>query len=188
VVDDGARSEAEPLLPGITWISGERPFIFARNANAGIAAAGGDVILMNDDARLITVRGFTRMAREMTAHPRVGVCSAGVRGVIGNPNQHTRGRPAFRLEGRTLAFVCVYIPRRVYNCVGPLDTRYTGYGFDDNDYCTRVLAAGYRLAVWDGCQVDHSGDLPSSFRTRHDLTALFEHNRQLYQEKWGRPA
>ena len=188
VVDDGARDEGEPLLPGVTWVAGEKPFIFARNTNAGIAAAGGDVFLMNDDARLLTSRGFTRLAREMSARPRVGVCSAGVRGVVGNPNQRACVYPVFRIERRALAFVCVYIRRRVYDQVGPLDVRYCGYGFDDNDYCTRVLSAGYLLAVWNGCHVDHSGELPSTFRTRPDLAVLFDQNRKLYEEKWGSPA
>jgi hypothetical protein len=33
--------------------------------------------------------------------------------------------------------------------------------------------------------VDHSGELPSTFRTRPDLGTLFEENRRLFQEKWG---
>ena len=188
VVDDGARAEAEPFLPGLTWIAGEKPFIFARNANAGIAASASDVVLMNDDAQLITNRGLTRMAREMQARPRVGICSAGVRGIVGNPKQRAGMRPTFRLESRTLAFICVCIRRRVIGHVGLLDARYTGYGFEDNDYCVRVRQAGYQLAIWDGCHVDHSGHLPSTFRSRSDLDMMFQHNRRLYEEKWGQPA
>ena len=188
VVDDGARAEAESVLPPLTWVPGERPFIFARNANRGIAAVTGDVILMNDDARLVTPAGFTRLSEEVRRRPAVGVCSAGVRGVVGNPRQLALPRAEFRVDPHGLAFICVYLPRRVLQRLGPLDERFVGYGFEDNDYCARAVAAGLQLGIWDGCVVDHSGALPSTYRTRPDLPVLFEHSRRLYREKWGRDA
>src|SRR5262249_51282810 len=114
VANDGARAAAETLLPGILWVTGAKPFIFARNANLGIAAAATDFILLNDDARLLTPGGFTRLAETLQAWPRTGVCSAGIHGVVGNPRQLATEAPHFRLENRTLAFVCVYIPKQVY--------------------------------------------------------------------------
>lgn len=187
VVDDGARASAEPSLLGVTWVTGITPFIFARNANLGIQAAGRDVVLLNDDASLITPRGFSLLAAEVQRHSEVGICSAGVHGAIGNPNQLATSTPSFRYEARGIAFVCVYIPWRTYAQVGPFDERFVGYGFEDNDYCTRVLEAGLRIGIWDGCVVDHA-ELPSTFRTRADLMALFNMNRQLYRSKWGRDA
>jgi GT2 family glycosyltransferase len=188
VVDDGARPGAEAELPAVHWVEGARPFVYARNANRGVRAAAADVILLNDDARLLTGGGFTLLARQARERPEVGVCSAGVLGVVGNPSQRATALGRFRWEPRALAFVCVYLPRAVYERVGPFDERFVGYGFDDNDYCARVVAAGWRLAVWDGCVVDHSGDLPSTFRARRDFGPLFEHNRRLFREKWGRNA
>ncbi len=189
VVDDGARAEAEPQLPGVRWVHGAKPFVYARNANLGIGAAGTDVVLLNDDARLLTSRGLSLLAEQAGRQPGLGILSAGVRGVVGNPRQLASRVPRFRPEPRLLAFVCVYLPWEVYQQVGPLDERFTGYGWEDNDYCARVLAAGLRLGVWDGCVVDHDGALPSTFRTRPDLLALFEQNRRLYRAKWdGRQA
>src|ERR1035441_10671726 len=52
VIDDGARPDAEGALPGVTWIAGVKPFIFARNVNLGIVSVDHDVILLNDDALL----------------------------------------------------------------------------------------------------------------------------------------
>ena len=67
VVDDGARRDADSQLPAVSWISGEKPFIFGRNANLGIRAADGDVILLNDDTRLETRGGFTKLAEQALA-------------------------------------------------------------------------------------------------------------------------
>ena len=88
-----------------------------------------------------------------------------------------------RIEPVTLAFVCVYIPKAVFETLGELDERFSGYGFDDNDYCARVLAAGLELAVCDGCVVEH-GVLPPTFRSRPGWRTLSKQNEELYVEKW----
>jgi GT2 family glycosyltransferase len=187
VVDDGARAVAEASLPAVHWLTGITPFVFARNANLGITMASTDVVLLNDDTSLLTHRGFSLLAAETLRHPEVGICSAGIRGAVGNPNQIATRTPNLRYDTRAIAFVCVFVPWRTYTQVGLFDERFVGYGFEDNDYCARVLAEGLKIGIWDGCVVDHAA-LPSTFRTRPDLTALFEQNRQLYRTKWGRDA
>lgn len=171
VIDDGARADSESSLPAVTWVAGVKPFVFARNINLGIQAAGAsDVILMNDDARLLTQNGFS----EWRLEPAIGICSA-----------HLQGSTPPRGEPTQLAFVCVYIPRAVIERVGLLDERFVGYGFEDYDYCRRAVAAGFRLAIWDGCIVDHSDARSSSFRTHPRWPQLIAQNRALYEEKWG---
>lgn len=188
VVDDGARREAEATLPGVRWIAGEQPFVYARNANLGIAASTRDVILLNDDALLTTPGGFGALARAARAGVAdssrpLGAISSAVTGLIGNRRQKPRPGGGVRHETIQLCFVCTYLPRETLDRVGPLDQRFVGYGFEDNDYCDRIRAAGLRLAIHDGCIVDHSGHLPSTFRTRADFPALSARNHQLYREK-----
>lgn len=185
VVDDGARAGAEASLPELHWITGITPFIFSRNSNLGISMAGRDVILMNDDANLVTPHGFSLLAEEALRRPEVGLCSAGIRGVVGNPRQLVTARPGFRYESRAIAFVCLFVPWYTYATLGPLDERFVGYGFEDNDYCARVFEAGSKIGIWDGCVVEHA-HRPSVFRTRPNFSVLFEQNRQLYRSKWGR--
>jgi len=184
VVDDGARQDAEHLLPLVTWVSGVKPFVFARNANIGIrSAADANVFLLNDDAQLVTPRGISRMATLMAERTEIGVCSAAVQGVVNNPRQLPAGTDSIRLETNPLAFVAVFIPRHVYERLGPLDERFVGYGWEDNDYCARARTAGLACAVADACVVDHSGTLPSTFRTRTDVVDRYEINRRLYERK-----
>jgi GT2 family glycosyltransferase len=187
VVDDGARAESEAILPAVTWVEGQKPFIFARNVNLGIFAAGSaDVIVLNDDARLITACGFSWLSELMRSQPTIGICSAGISGFVCNQRQVASEPIGFRYEPHRLAFVCVYLPRAVIARVGTLDERFVGYGFEDFDYCRRVTEAGFQLAIWDGCVVDHSGEsIASSYRIRPDLPWLYEHNRNLYLAKWG---
>lgn len=188
VVDDGARELAEDALPGIRWVAGVKPFVFARNANRGTREAQSDVLLLNDDARLLTPSGLAHLARVAWQVPEIGLCSPGIQGAVGNPNQRATGRGELREERERLTFVCVYIPRSTLDQIGLLDERFAGYGYDDDDYCARVLAAGLRLVVWDGCVFEHGVTLPSTFRSQPDFEACFADNRQRFEEKWGRPA
>jgi GT2 family glycosyltransferase len=183
VVDDGARQGAESQLPGIRWVTGVKPFNFARNTNIGMREAFADVIMLNDDARLLTYQGFSQLVQEIQHHPEVGICSAGIRGVIGNPRQLVSAYGRLRTEPNTLAFVCVFIRKRLYEQIGLLDEQFDGYGFEDNDYCRRALRSGWKLGIWDGCIVDHSGELSSTFRSRPDLHELFVHNQRLFNDK-----
>jgi GT2 family glycosyltransferase len=185
VVDDGARQGAEAALPGLRWIEGVRPFNYARNINLALDHVAGDAILLNDDALLETMHGFSRLAERVARAGDVGLCSAGIAGHVGNARQLARRGSALRGEPGRLAFVCVYLTARARARVGRLDERFSGYGFEDDDYSRRVVQAGMRLAIWDGCVVRHDGHLPSTFRTRDDLAALFAHNRQLFERKWS---
>jgi GT2 family glycosyltransferase len=171
-------------------VEGAKPFVFARNVNLGIQAAGDDdVIVLNDDALLKTERGFSLMKEtweQMRMKDQIGLIAASC-DTVGNPNQFRRGDGLMRGEPRMLCFVCVYIPRTTINTVGMLDERFVDYGLDDDDYSFRVRAAGLKLAVFDGCYVDH-GSLPSSYRATSATNqgqCSFLPNMRRFIKKWG---
>ena len=72
-------------------IPGVKPFIFARNVNLGIKAAGADdVILLNDDALLQSKSGFTWLSGK-TQTGEYDIVSA-TTNLAGNPaQQRARG-------------------------------------------------------------------------------------------------
>ncbi len=179
VVDDGAK-ESYPDAP-VTWVTGIKPFVFSRNANLGIARADEeDVILMNDDAALVTPGGFERLEAFVQTTPKVAICSAGISGYVGNKNQMPTGEGP-RKEKSGLAFVCAYIPRTTFKAIGLLDERFVGYGSDDVDFCRRVLQASLDLWVYDGCVVHHGGR--STFRDKGNMDKLHALNREILTKK-----
>lgn len=202
VVDDGIAWTRGPdplhdaLLDkfkrGMMVVDGHKPFVFARNINIGIRAAGeDDVILLNDDALLKTPGGFACLSIIGSAR---GIIAAACNNV-GNPNQERHApvgvgtlAPAgvwmLREEPRTVCFICVYIPRSTINAVGLLDERFVDYGMEDDDYCLRVRNAGLKLSIFDGCFVDH-GSLTSSFRGGAQAGGDFTANMRRFIEKWG---
>jgi GT2 family glycosyltransferase len=185
IVDDGL-----PPMVGMgdcDFVSGVKPFIYARNCNLGIQLALYDsdcegVILLNDDALLETPGGFSVMAQACREHPEYGLIGATTK-IVGNPNQFPKGI-GLRDENRMVCFFCVYIPRTTIDRVGLLDPRFVDYGMDDDDYSFEVRKAGLKIGVHDGCYVDH-GSLKSSFRGDPKTPADFRPNLKRFIEKWG---
>lgn len=186
VVDDGVSWDDEvmrSLIGPLLVVQGKKPFIFARNVNIGIHAADPDnVLILNDDALLETPDGFSRLSRAAEEFPQFGIIAATCNNV-GNRNQWQLGI-GLREDPRMVCFVAVLIPRRTIETVGLLDTRYVGYGCDDDDYSFSVRKAGLRIGIHDGCYVDH-GSLTSSFRGPAGAGGNFLPNLKLFIEKWG---
>lgn len=194
IVDDGIQWRDVEDEPGrnTAIIRGERPFIFARNVNLGIKAAGDDdVIVLNDDALLTDDHGFSNMrAVANWSRSLWGLVSASTNSA-GNLQQRRQHGGALRevtkLPGHSapvVAFVCVFIPRLTINRVGLLDPQFVAYGWEDNDYCRRVHKADLKVGVFDGCFVDHS-KLRSTFRGAPGAAGDIEPGRKIYMEKWG---
>jgi len=184
VVDDGLGSW-EFWNRGVVSIPGVKPFVYARNVNLGIVAAGDDdVVLLNDDAILKTPGGLTiiRWDGDKDNGKRYGVIAATCNNV-GNVNQHPKS-VGLRYEPRMVCFVAVYIPRSTIDKVGLLDERFTGYGSEDDDYCRRVREAGLKIGIHDGCYVDH-GSLRSTFRGDPKSGGSIVANKLIYRQKWG---
>jgi GT2 family glycosyltransferase len=169
------------------YIDGIDPFVYARAINQGIKAAGGDVILLNDDTELLTEKGFSCLEKAADEHPEYGVLSCGIHGAVCNPLQEPTGENELRDVQNMVAFVCVFIRHTLIQAIGLLDERFTGYGCDDSDYCRRALMHGWRVGVWDGCSVDHSHEEKSSYRSQHDYEKIYEDNRRIYALKWQHP-
>lgn len=180
---EGPKRFLMPHDEPIDWQEGIKPFIFARNINLGIQAAGDDdVIILNDDALVQTPGGFTLLQRAAEENPEYGIIAATCNNV-GNQNQWPKG-VGLRDEPRMVCFVCVLIPRRTIDAVGLLDERFVDYGLDDDDYSLRVRKAGLKIGIHDGCYVDH-GSLTSSYRGAAGAGGDFFPNLKRFIEKWG---
>jgi len=185
VMDDGAKEDASRQLPGITWLEGVKPFVYARNTNLGMRSAQSDVILLNDDAKLLTPFGFRTMSRRQKQFP--GLISASIHGVVCNRSQLHRDGCEYRVESEMLAFICVYVPQWVQEKVGLLDERFDQYGYEDTDYCLRCKEAGVAMGILDCVVVDHSGlELASTFRSKPNLREMLSQNEKRFRQKWSR--
>jgi hypothetical protein len=166
---DSEMYDTYAKLTPLSWtgIRGINPFIFARNANMGIRAAGNnDVVLVNDDVSFCRKDSLKDLERAAYASSKIGLISPVISGVVGNMYQRVKcpGRSnGISISPKRLAFVCVYIKRSTIDEIGLLDEQFDGYGGDDDDYCYRAEQAGFKLAVTTNVQVRHGfGYCPSS--------------------------
>jgi len=143
---------------GYTIVQDNNPsFNFSRRVNLGFKASQDlDVVVMGDDVEVITPDAFEMMKQEAPLR----VLAASARGRVG---------PWWQTEGQThaevpfVSFTCVYIPRMVYEIVGPLDEGFPGYGYEDTDYCLRARRRGLSCGVCGSVVIEHSMGIPSSF-------------------------
>lgn len=90
----------------------------------------------------------------------------------------------FSLDGSPmLEFSCLCVPRSVYEKIGGLDEIFNdGYGFEDNDFIERAQKEGILMK---GVDVDLRHGNSQTFSTYFgDYSALHDHNRSLFLQKW----
>ena len=187
LVRDGHDIEAPS---GWTTIQGpESKFVYSRNINLGIAKSTGDVLLCNDDVLFKHTGTLEMMQNVMAKHPDVGILSPLIIGMVGEYWQgHTPETQTIQYTECRLCFVCVLIRREVVDKVGLLQ-EFTGYGWDDCDYCRRVVNAGWKLAVTGRAKVEHGhvdGQWSTSYRReKMSMDAMDKISVSEYKQKWG---
>lgn len=189
VVDDGL-AERPAFNVSVKYLDGEKPFCFARNVNIGIESANpdNDIFLMNDDAFFITKDGLPMLREAICGHHRLGIVTPVFTSSERTPSQRLGYlNPANGLwieRDRYLTFAAAYLRRELINEIGYLDETFTGYGYEDNDFCLRSVLAGYELGVLPSVVMRHGneyGKTMLTFRTIPDVPD----NRELFVMKWA---
>ncbi len=186
---DGSADALEPLLePGDRLLRLPSNLGFAGGANRGLdVATGTRIVLLNSDT-VVTPRWLGRLHRRMdrTGAGLVGPCTDHAKGKQRRKPWWGRIPPPFRRnrEVAYLSFFCVLVDRRVLDAIGPLDERFGPGTFEDDDWCRRARAAGFRLEIAGQAWVWHEAH--ATFRANAlDDRALQAGNRALYDAKWG---
>ena len=185
----------------ITLLRNESNRGFVASVNRGMAAAGDrDVVLLNSDTE-VPAGWLTRLAGHAYAAPRIGtvtpfsnnatICSwPSVHGGPLPPGRTTAEMDAAFREansGRqvdlpTAVGFCMYIRRDCLDAVGRFDEATFGRGYgEENDFCLRATAAGWRHVLACDTFVFHAGetsfgkDSPERARAWDLLTARYPH-------------
>lgn len=185
VVDDGIGEAVKRRFTDVKFVPGVKPFIFARNVNIGFRAASGHPMVMNDDVTVCSPRFLSSLESVLVSAYEYGMISPRIIRNVGNPDQmHTTER--LRETEQTLCMVAVVIRREAWRQIGELDERFTGYGFEDDDYSLRATMAGWKRGVTGLAVVDHRIHGTFGKFSREELLRAFGRNKRLFVEKWGR--
>jgi hypothetical protein len=141
-------------------------FSFARAVNIGIRAVPEkDIILMNDDCRILEWNFFDRLRQLAYALPDVGILSPLIAGCVGNEVQRWHERDRFWApevdfievkEPSAVCFPCVYIKRKMLQQIGLMNEQIAGYGYDDHDLCSRARFGGWKTMVTQRLIIQHA--------------------------------
>lgn len=201
---DGTRTYLEvlqQLIPNLHVIFNDHNEGFAFANNQGILRSRGEyVVLLNNDT-ILCPGWLTQLIRYLEQDVEIGIIgpvtnSAGneqmIRAAYSNIEEFERfaREQALAHQGRTfetsmLGMFCVGMRRNLVDEVGLLDERFGIGTFEDDDYCHRVKLCGYRLICAEGVFIHHFGKATMSKLGEKRYLQLFEHNRQLFERKWG---
>jgi GT2 family glycosyltransferase/glycosyltransferase involved in cell wall biosynthesis len=187
--------------PDVVLVLNDQNLGFAGGNNVGMAAARGDVLVLLNNDTYVTDGWLYGLVRHLREDPSLGLVGP-VTNNIGNEakvdleydSMQEMGDAAWRytsarfrqlLRTPTVAFFCVAIRRAVYEEVGGLDEAFGVGFFEDDDYCRRVAAAGYGIAIAEDVFVHHhlSASFDALGATRKQ--ELFAKSKAVYEAKWG---
>ena len=172
---------------------------FAAAVNAGLAEARGDVlVVLNNDVLLAPgwLSGLCARLDDWTV------------GLVGPLTNRAPGETRVAVRHRTfgefldhatavraggghrevamLPMICVALRRAVYDEIGALDGRFGIGMFEDDDYCVRLRAAGYRLVCAEDVFIHHFGGATfGRLVSSGEFQSVFDANRRLFEDKWG---
>ncbi|MFN2461335.1 MAG: glycosyltransferase [Candidatus Velthaea sp.] len=204
IIDNGSGPETIArlrALQGVRVIYNAKNEGFAYGCNQGIAAAAGThVVLLNNDV-VVTDGWLEALLEAQRRDPTIGISAPRSNFVAGHQQVHdaaygdpagihTYARERRRRFGgrlyhtdRVIGF-CMCIPRAVIDEVGGIDTRYPVGNFEDDDFCIRVRAAGYGIAVCEDAFIHHFGNV--SFKANKvDYGSQLARNWTIFAERWG---
>jgi GT2 family glycosyltransferase len=199
---DSTREYLVSLGPVVRVLLNERNEGFARANNQGIAASSGDFLILLNNDTVVPPGWSCRLVRHLGA-PAAGLVVS-VTNFSGNESrievtyrdleemETFASRRAVERDGERFdlpvaAMYCVGMRRDVFERVGPLDERFTIGMFEDDDYSQRVRDAGLRVLCAEDAFVHHFGQASFKKLGQSEYFDLFERNRKLFEEKWGRP-
>ena len=201
---DGSRDFLAEYARTKSWVKlvqNDENLGFAAGNNRGLESATGEYLVILNNDTYVTRGWLLDLVRHLHKDPQLGLIGA-VTNNIGNEakidihyedmagmqqaaHAYTRRHAREQLDVRTVAFFCAAMRRTLFESMGGLDESFGLGFFEDDDYCKRVTAQGFRIAVAEDVFVHHH--LSASFDQIEDeqRQALFDRNKALYEEKWG---
>lgn len=173
---------------------------FAGGNNDGLRISSGDfVVLLNNDT-IVTGTWLSDLKRILEKNSELGIIGP-VSNSVGNiqrisvgyedPDDMQKWARGFMRskdysykELRMVGFFCVMISRKVLDKVGLLDENFGIGMFEDDDYCMRVKAAGFKVGYTDKVFIHHFGSVSFKKIDRGEFKESWDKNRLYFENKW----
>lgn len=196
LIDNGSRPESSAVylekLNGMEHAYLKMPcnLGFVKATNCGLAVSTAPyVLLLNNDTEL-PPRWLEMLLEVMEKEPKVGIVGP----LSSSPHQWQgqvgKGGIGWHVLGthQMLSFFCALLRREVIVQCGYLSEEYRAGLGDDDDYCERVKAVGWGLALRLDLEVQHHHR--TTFRAVHGEGGWLPYQREnlaFFRKKWGIP-
>lgn len=172
VIDNGGLHTSGILMDELSQhdnlviIQNQENVGFVQAVNQGLASSSAPyIVIMNNDT-IATPRWLEVLRAELTGD--IGIAGPRSKGRIFWQGRERPGPPVVLPSGAMLSFFCVMMRRDVFEKIGYLDEDF-GLGFgDDDNYCARAEAAGFRLVFVPNVLIHH--------QHRATFRALYSHD------------
>ena len=204
IVDNGSEEETTSwlrTLDGVRVIYNDRNRGFAAGTNAGFAVARGRYVVMLNNDVVVTEGWLEGLTGAFDRIPGLGISAVRSNRIAGDqvlldatypdiPAMHAfakKRRETYRNQGyvtdRAIG-LCLCIRREVLDEVGGIDERFGVGNFEDDDFCLRVRAAGYRIYVCSDVFIHHFGSR-SFVANKVEYGRTMRENGATFAKKWG---
>jgi GT2 family glycosyltransferase len=202
---DGSRLYLEELAgrdARVRLLANEENAGFPAACNRGLAAAGGDLLVLLNSDTMVAPGWLARLAAHLEGEADL---IGPVTNRIGNEAEVAVGYETYgdflrearsrarerRGEGfgiETLTMFCLAMKRPAWEAIGPLDESFGVGTLEDDDYSLRARRAGLRLRCAEDVLVHHFGEgsFGNLFR-EGEYSQLLDRNRRRFEDKWGEP-
>ncbi|HOZ47876.1 MAG TPA: glycosyltransferase [Candidatus Hydrogenedentes bacterium] len=175
---------------------------FAGGVNRGLERSRGHVVLLNSDT-LVPEGWLERLEAALLSAPDIGMvgprsnCVSGEQQIDGlefasmdeiNAFAHdlAKRRSGALTDMTRLVGFCCLIRESALARVGPFDESFGIGNYEDDDYCLRLRAAGYRLCIAQDAFVFHYGSRTflGMGVTGDKWQMLIDANQRRFEKKW----
>jgi GT2 family glycosyltransferase/glycosyltransferase involved in cell wall biosynthesis len=210
LVDNNSRADESAIVT--SWIESyvkdkiiyhrnSENFGFAGGNNVGLKIATGDyIVILNNDTE-VTPGWIWRSLKHFYRNPELGLLGPSTNNCGNEGRIKLRGRnedwlqeviPRFNfrvpkiLNVDTVAFFCTFITRKALDEIGMISEEYGRGYFEDDDYCRRAQAAGYKIGIARDVFVYHHMGASFNLLENSEKNDLFIANKKVYESKWGK--
>ncbi len=176
---------------------------FAAGNNQGLAVANGTHVLLLNNDTVVTEGWLTRMVSVFERFVDVGIVGpvsnniSGPQKVPGAIYQSLKDMPLYAkqwssehrgqsFEVQRVVGFCLLAKREVIDRIGGLDETFGSGNFEDDDFCLRAAAAGFKARIAQDAFIHHTGS--QTFKGAGiDYRQSLLRNWEIFKTKWKLP-
>ncbi len=174
---------------------------FPAAVNQGIRSAKGKYILLLNNDTIVTDGWLDGLIKKSCSEPPIGLVGpvsnqvSGIQKIETTYNSETEMHEFARKRKSEvtntitvfprIAFLCTLIKNEVIDAIGGLDERFSPGNYEDDDFCLRAQAAGFKTIVANDVFIHHFGSKSFTADGIEKYQERLLINKKIFIEKWG---